>query len=113
MSTENKNVNVEEMVDNMPEPTMPAPKTMNYEQTVKFTDEFVRDMTNALNGFAYNEVAEIFKTVDKFKDAMPINLANEIIQRIASFPYYKVAQFMSVIENDQTRYIQLNNQNNA
>lgn len=102
---ENMNENVQEaaVIENMPQP-----ETMNYEQTVKLSDNFVNDMHLALDGFSYVEVSEIFKAVDQFKDAMPINLANEIIRRIASFPYSAVKDFMHVIETDQARYLSLN-----
>lgn len=106
----NENVNnvVEQEVAQMPEPKMPAPQTMNYDQTVKLTDAFVADMHMALDGFAYTEVDEIFKAVEQLKDNMPINVANEVIRRIASFPYNKVAPFMHAFEADQTKYVVLN-----
>lgn len=105
----NENVNtVEQEVAQMPEPQMPAPQTMDYDQTVTLTDKFVADMHAALDGFAYTEVNEIFKAVDQLKNAMPINIANEIIRRIASFPYNKVANFMHSFEADQSKYVVLN-----
>lgn len=106
MSTEVNNT-VEQEVAKMPEP-----ETMNYDQTVVFTDDFVKDMYNALDGFAYTEVNEIFKAVDQMKNAMPLNIANEIIRRIASFPYNKVANLMHNLESDQSRYITLPSQSN-
>lgn len=106
--SENTNNTLEQEVARMPEPKMPAPQTMNYDQTVRLTDDFVNDMHNALDTFAYTEVNEIFKAVDQLKDAMPINIANEIIRRIASFPYNRVASFMHSFEADQSKYVILN-----
>lgn len=100
------NVNVNEVVENAPQ--MPVPETMNYEQTVKLSDDFVNDLHAALDGFAYVEVSEIFKAVNQMKDAMPVNIANEILRRVASFPYAKVVNFMRVVETEQNRYISLN-----
>lgn len=107
MENVNTNVNEAKAVE-----SMPAPQTMNYEQTVKLSDDFVNDMHKALDGFSYVEVSEIFKAVDQLKDAMPINVANEIIRRIASFPYTNVKDFMSTIETDQARYLSLNTPQN-
>lgn len=103
METVNENVQEATVVENMPQP-----ETMNYEQTVKLSDECVNDMHAALDGFSYVEVSKIFNTVDQFRDAMPINLANEVIRAIASFPYSAVKDFMRVIETDQARYLSLN-----
>lgn len=90
--------------------SMPRPQTMNYEQSIKLSDAFVNDLHKALDGFSYSEVAEIFKAVDKLKDGMPINVVNEVISRVASFPYKSVKEFMTVIETDQARYLSLNDQ---
>lgn len=104
---ENKNVMNEGTVVEA-DATVPAPQTMNYDQTVAFTDAFVADMHTALDGFAYTEVSELFKVVDQMKDKMPINLANEVIRRIASFPYSAVKDFMHNFETNQANYLTVN-----
>lgn len=83
---------------------MPAPQTMDYDQTLKVSDKFVSDMYAALDGFSYVEVCEIFKTVEALKNKMPINVLNEIIRRIASFPYKSVRDLMLQVETDQSVY---------
>ena len=92
---------------------MPAPQTMNYDQMLVVSDVFVADMYEALDGFAYVEVSEIIKTVEQLKNEMPINVLNEIIRRIASFPYKNVKKLMSVVETDQSKYWSLVSQKTA
>jgi len=83
---------------------MPAPQTMNYDQKLKLSDRFMTDMYAALDSFSYVEVNEIFKTVEALKNEMPINILNEIVRRIASFPYKNVRDLMLQIETDQSVY---------
>ena len=83
---------------------MPAPQTMNYDQKLVVSDRFVSDMYTALDSFSYVEVSEIFKTVEALKNEMPINVLNEIIRRIASFPYKNVRDLMLQVETDQSVY---------
>lgn len=94
--------NIEDEVSQMPEP-----QTMDYNQVVRLTDDFVVEVHKALDTFAYNEVDSIFKAMDQLKNSMPINIANEIIARIASFPYNRVATFMHNFEENQSKYVVL------
>lgn len=88
---------------------MPAPQTMNYEQTFKLSDKFISDMYAALDSFSYLEVNELFTAVEQLRNNMPINVLNEIIRRIASFPYKNVVNLMKVFETNQGEYWQLIN----
>lgn len=97
MNNENKTMN-----DELEQ--MPAPQTMNYDQKLKITDKFVADMYASLDSFSYVEVSEIFKTVEALKNEMPINVLNEIVRRIASFPYKNVRDLMLQVETDQSVY---------
>lgn len=96
----------------MEEKQMPQPETMNYDQTLILSDMFVNDMYAALDGFAYVEVSEIFKTVEQLKNNMPINVLNEIVRRIASFPYKNVKNLMNVVETNQGLYWSLSQPQN-
>lgn len=88
---------------------MPAPQTLNYEQTLRLSDKFVSDMYAALDGFSYVEVNELFTAVEQLRNNMPINVLNEIIRRIGSFPYRNVVNLMKVVETNQGEYWQLVN----
>lgn len=103
-NTEVTNTNTEGTVEQMP-----APQTMNYEQTLKLSDKFVSDMYAALDGFSYVEVNELFAAVEQLRNNMPINVLNEIIRRIGSFPYRNVVNLMKTVETRQGDYWQLVN----
>ena len=103
-NTEVTNTNTEGTVEQMP-----APQTMKYEQTLKLSDKFVSDMYAALDGFSYVEVNELFAAVEQLRNNMPINVLNEIIRRIGSFPYRNVVNLMKTVETRQGDYWQLVN----
>lgn len=88
---------------------MPAPQTLNYEQTLRLSDKFVSDMYAALDGFSYVEVNELFTAVEQLRNNMPINVLNEVIRRIGSFPYRNVVNLMKTVETNQGEYWQLVN----
>ncbi len=101
----NTNENVEE-TQSMNE-TMPAPQTINYEQKLKLSDKFVEDMNAALDSIAYVEVKDLFNVVENMRNEIPINILNEVIRRIASFPYKNVKNLMHVVETNQSLYWEL------
>lgn len=83
---------------------MPAPATLNYDVFLTLTDKFVNDSIAALSDYAYVEVNDILNTIINLRNQMPINVLNEIIRRIGTFPYKSVASVMQIIENDQPQY---------
>ena len=95
--------NVVEQVDDV----MPAPQTMNYEQKVKLTDKFIDDVVNSLGELAYAETHEVIDFVKNNKDGMPINLANQLLNKLATYPYNVISGVMHNIEIDQSLYFVL------
>lgn len=83
---------------------MPAPATLDYDVFLKLSDKFVNESVAALSDYAYVEVNDILNTILNLRDQMPINVLNEIIRRIGSFPYKSVAHIMRIIESDQSAY---------
>jgi hypothetical protein len=83
---------------------MPPPATLDYDVILKLSDKFVNDSVAALSDYAYVEVSDILNTILNLRDKMPINVLNEIIRRIGSFPYKSVAHVMRIIESDQPQY---------
>ena len=88
--------------------SMPAPETMNYEETVTMTSAFVNDVVAALGELSYAETHEIIDFVRGSKNPIPINLANQLISRLASFPWKIVNNVMHNIEINQSSYFVLN-----
>lgn len=95
--------NVVEQVDDV----MPAPQTMNYEQLVKLTDKFVEDVVNSLGELAYAETHVIIDFIKNNKEGMPINMANQLLNKLATFPYNVINGVMHNIEIDQSLYFVL------
>lgn len=95
--------NVVEQTDDV----MPTPQTMNYEQKVKLTDKFVDDVVNSLGELAYAETHEVIDFVKNNKDGLPINLANQLLNKLATYPYNVINSVMHNIETDQTLYFVL------
>ena len=83
---------------------MPEPDTLNYEVKFVLSDTFISDVEEALQDYAYVEVRDILNTVNALKTAMPINMLNEIVRRLAAFPYKSVKKLMYFIETDKNRY---------
>lgn len=88
--------------------SMPAPETMNYEQTLQLTDVFVNDVTNALGELAYAETHQIIDFVHNNRTNLPISLANQLINQLASFPWKVVKDVMYNINTNQAAYFILN-----
>ena len=88
--------------------TQPAPQTMNYEQSLIVSDKFVDDVIAALGDFAYVETHELIDFVRYNKGkAVPINLLNEYINKLATFPWRAVNGVMYNINNKQEDYFTL------
>lgn len=81
----------------------PAPSTVDYNANVKLSQKFKEDVIGALSEFAYVETHELIKVVEG-NDVLPVNIVNEVIRRISSFPYRAVAPIMRVVETDQSVY---------
>ena len=81
----------------------PAPSTVDYNANVKLSDKFRSDVVTALSEFAYVETHELIKVVES-NEVLPINIVNEVIRRISSFPYRAVAHIMRVVETGQATY---------
>ena len=86
---------------------MPEPEVINYDVLLKLNDIFIDDLEEALGNYAYVETGEIIKAVNNMKSNMPINMLNEIIRRISSFPYKSVKKIMYNIETRQEMYWQI------
>ena len=86
---------------------MPVPQTMDYEQKVYFSDKFVEDVVNSLGELAYAETHQIIDFVKDNKDGVPINLTNQLLNQLATFPYNVVNGLMHNIENNQNLYFTL------
>ena len=88
--------------------TQPAPQTMNYDQALIVSDKFVDDVIACLGDFAYVETHEIIDFVRYNKGkAVPINLLNEFINKLATFPWRAVNVIMYNINNKQEEYFTL------
>lgn len=86
-----------------------VPETMNYEQMVAFTDKFVDDLILSLQEFAYSETHEVIDVVRNNKNSMPISLANQVLARVASFPWRAVNVLMTNVNTNQDEYVVLLN----
>ena len=87
---------------------MPAPQTMNYEQTLQLTDAFVNDVTTVLGELAYAETHNIIDFVHNNRNGLPVSLANQLINQLASFPRKVVKDVMHNINTNQSAYFVLN-----
>lgn len=96
--------NVAEVVNDVP----PVPETVEYGVKVKLLPKFKRDAVAVLSEFAYVETHELIKVIDG-NDELPINVVNEVVRRISSFPYRAVAPVMRVIETEQNQYFEIVN----
>lgn len=92
----------------------PAPQTVDYGTKVKLLPRFKQEVITALSEFAYVETHELIKVIET-NDELPINIVNEVIRRISTFPYRGVVNVMRVIENEQNAYFEVvaNEQTNA
>lgn len=91
--------------------TQPTPNTTNYDVTINTTDKFVDDVISCLGEFSYSETNQIISFVQSSRVNVPINLINEILSRIASFPWKAVNGLMANIANKQDEYFVINNPN--
>ena len=87
---------------------MPVPETMSYEQTLQLTNAFVNDVTTVLGELAYAETHQIIDFVHNNRNALPISLANQLINQLASFPWKVVKDIMHNINTNQSAYFVLN-----
>lgn len=95
---------VDEVVDATPvEDVAPAPSTVDYNANVKLSQKFKEDVISTLSEFAYVETHELIKVVEG-NDVLPVNIVNEVIRRISSFPYRAVAPIMRIVETEQSVY---------
>ena len=94
----NKNINVDEQ---------PAPNTTTYEVIISTTDKFVNDVINALGEFSYAETHHILSAIQNNRN-MPISSINEILNRIASFPWRAVNSVMTIVSTKQDEYFIVN-----
>lgn len=99
--------NVNEVVNDVD--VQPAPETLSYEQQVVFSDKFVEDVINALGDFSYAETHQVIEFVQNNKNGAPINLVNELLNRLASFPWKVVNGIMGVVNTNQEVYFTLLN----
>lgn len=83
---------------------MPEPDTLNYNVKFSLSDAFLSDVEEALQDYAYVEVRDILNTVNSLKNEIPINMLNEVVRRLASFPYKSVKKLMYFIETEQNHY---------
>lgn len=81
----------------------PIPSTVDYNANVRLSQKFKEDVIGALSEFAYVETHELIKVVEG-NEVLPINIVNEVIRRISSFPYRAVAHIMRVVETEQATY---------
>jgi hypothetical protein len=95
----NENINVDEQ---------PAPNTTTYEVIISTTDKFVNDVINALGEFSYAETNQILSAIQNNRN-MPISNINEILNRIASFPWKAVNGVMTIVSTKQDEYFIVNN----
>lgn len=83
---------------------MPEPDILNYNVKFSLSDVFLSDVEEALQDYAYVEVRDILNTINSLKNEIPINMLNEVVRRLASFPYKSVKKLMYFIETEQNRY---------
>ena len=118
MKKNNTNETVENVatIDNLNETqgvedVQPVPNTTNYDVTVNTTDKFVNEVIASLGEFSYSETNQIISFVQTSRVNVPINIINEILSRIASFPWKAVNGLMGNIANKQDDYFVINNPN--
>lgn len=85
----------------------PAPNTTTYGVIVSTTDKFVNDVINALGEFSYTETHKILSIIQNNRN-MPISSINEILNRIASFPWRAVNGIMAIVSTKQEEYFIIN-----
>lgn len=93
---------VEDVANDVP----PTPEIVDYSVIVKLTPKFKQDAITTLSEFAYVETHELIKVIDN-NDELHINVVNEIIRRISSFPYRAVAPLMHIVETSQDQYFEI------
>ena len=101
--SENVN-NLNEVTNEVTNEVQPVPETMNYEQVVSFTDKFVNDLIESLQDFSYAETHQLINVVKDNRNGVPISVANEILGRVASFPWRAVNGLMNNINSKQDEY---------
>lgn len=85
----------------------PKPETMVYEDKIKLTDLFEKDVIDALGNYSYAETNEIITFIKNNKEGAPVNLVNQVINRLSSFPWKSVNGVMYNIKNAQSKYFVL------
>lgn len=90
------------------EDVQPVPNTTNYDVTVNTTDKFVNEVIASLGEYSYAETNEIITIVQTHRNNVPVNIINEILSRISSFPWKGVNGLMSNVANKQDEYFVIN-----
>ena len=85
-----------------------VPNTTNYDVTVNTTDKFVNEVIASLGEYSYAETNEIITIVQTHRNTVPVNIINEILSRISSFPWKGVNGLMSNVANKQDEYFVIN-----
>lgn len=83
---------------------MPEPLTVNYDQMLKLSQQFVDDAIAILHQLPYVEVHDMVDTIMDSGYVLPVAVTNEIIQRISRNPYHMVKDFMHNVETNQRIY---------
>lgn len=83
---------------------MPEPLTINYDQMLRLSQQFVDDTISILHRLPYVEVHDMVDTIMNSGYVLPMATVNEIIQRISRNPYHMIKDFMHNIETNQGIY---------
>lgn len=104
-----ENVDVEVVDMNTGQEDQPVPNTTNYDVTVDTTDKFVNEVISSLGEFSYAETNNLLSFIQQSRTNVPINIMNDVLSRIASFPWKAVNGVMSNIATHQDEYFIINN----
>jgi len=77
---------------------MPEPQVVQYYQTYRITDMFVRDLKTILGDMAYADTKQFIDRIEECGRIMPVAKLDEFIKDLSGLPYKIVSKLMSVIE---------------
>lgn len=78
---------------------MPELQVIQYYQTYKITDMFVRDLKTTLGDMAYADSKPFIDRIESYGRVMPVAELDEFIKDLANLPYKIVSKLMAVISN--------------